>query len=154
MANKLRKSQTRPAKKWMNLEMACEASQIVISDFTDVAWAVRVARRLAEQVGFGETDQFMFGTAVSELATNLYRYAKGGEIILKTVLRDHERGIEVISQDKGPGIEDVCDAMRDHWSSAGSLGLGLPSVKRIMDEFEIESERGRGTTVLARMWRK
>ena len=75
-----------------------------------------------------------------------------GEVILRVVFRGTSKGVEAVSIDQGPGIEDVQQAMEDHFSSSGTLGLGLPGIRRMMDEFDIESEPGRGTRVTIRKW--
>ena len=106
-----------------------------------------------EQATLSETDRSMIATAVSELATNILRYAKEGAVWLKLVREDQQTGIEILAEDDGPGIENVPEAMRDRVSSGNSLGLGLPSVKRIMDEFSLDSVLGQGTRVWARKWR-
>ena len=93
-------------------------------------------------------------TAISELARNIVRYAVRGEIILRLVQNDGKKGIEVVANDDGPGIPDVGLAMQDGYSTSGGLGLGLPGTRRLMDDFEITSDFGKGTTVTARRWRR
>lgn len=128
--------------------------RIELNDPADNAQAVCAARRLASRANFDETDQFMIATAVSELATNIIRYAKHGEVTLRIIERESEIGFEIVAQDEGPGIIDLELAMKENVSSGNSLGLGLPSVKRIMDEFHIETQKGVGTMIIARKWRK
>ncbi len=115
---------------------------------------IYVARDILSQLGFTATDEFMVASAASELATNILRYAGSGEIELSTIQNgEGHTGIELLARDRGPGIPDVEKAMRDQYSTTqNSLGSGLPSVKRIMDEFAIESYPGRGTRVLTRKW--
>jgi serine/threonine-protein kinase RsbT len=127
--------------------------RIVLSEPTDNAQALLTARRLAAQVGFSEPGQVMIATAVSELATNILRYAKEGAVRLKIVRQNDRTGVEVLAEDDGPGIENLPEAMKEHFSGGSGLGLGLPSVQRIMDEFTIDSRPGHGTRVLARKWR-
>ena len=127
---------------------------VELCEVSDAAQAVYSTRRLTAQMGFGETDQFLIATAVSELATNIVRYAGKGEIVIRTVIDAGREGIEVTARDSGPGIADIDRAMEEHFSSGNSLGLGLPSVRRIMDDFTIDSEPGHGTTIVARKWRK
>ena len=95
----------------------------------------------------------MIATAVSELARNILKYASAGEIRLRQVEGPSGRGVEIETVDRGPGIEDVEAAMRDHFSSGGTLGLGLPGVRRMMDELSLESTPGEGTCVTAVKWR-
>ena len=120
---------------------------------SDYALAVSAARSMAGSIGFNETDCFLIASAVSELAANIVKYAGQGVIRLRMIKRLEEEGIEVIAQDSGPGIADIEAAMTDNFSTGNGLGLGLPSVKRIMDDFEIKSEVLRGTVVIARKWR-
>ena len=129
-----------------------KGKRIKITEEVDVALAAFDARSLAEAAGFRQTEQFMIATAVSELARNIYRYAMQGDIIIRVTEQNTTKGIEIIAEDHGPGIEDIQKALEDHFSTSGSLGLGLPGVKRLMDEFTIDSERGRGTTVAVRKW--
>lgn len=121
---------------------------------TDNVMAISAARRLAAQAGFGETEQHLIATAVSELATNILRYVGSGEMVLRLIHEPGRSGMEVLALDHGPGILDLDMAMRDHFSTGHSLGLGLPGVKRIMDEFSINSKPGEGTQCIARKWRK
>ena len=120
----------------------------------DIVTARRRGRVLAEQSGFSTTDQVLITTAISELARNILLYARGGVIGLRRV-NNHERsGIQVVAKDDGPGIPDVAKAMEPGYSTSSSLGLGLPGVKRLMDEMSIETEAGQGTTVIATKWKR
>ncbi len=130
-----------------------EETYIDLIDLSDTGAAVGAARHTAALAGFEETDQFMIATAVSELATNIVRYAGGGSVTISIVSDGDRIGIEAVANDSGPGIEDVEKAMQDNYSSGNSLGLGLPGVKRLMDEFSIESVPGQGTKCIARKWR-
>ena len=112
-------------------------------------------RSMLNEAGFRTTDEFILAAAASELATNIVRYTPGGMMEI-CLIRDAggRTGVEVFASDKGPGIPDIEAAMREHYTSEpGSLGMGLPSVKRIMDEFAIESIVGAGTRIRARKWR-
>ena len=131
-----------------------QGERVDLIDLADVGTAIAAARRTAEQAGFNETDQYLIATAVSELATNIVRYAGSGEIWLHLIETTDENGIEVIAQDSGPGIPDIELAMQESYSSGGSLGLGLPGIKRIMDEFAIQSSPEAGTRCTAKKWRK
>ena len=126
--------------------------QIGIAGEPDVVRAVIEAARMAEHCGFAEDARQMIATAVSELARNILKYAGRGTVHLSAVAGDGRIGVEVIAEDRGPGIIDVDRAMRDSYSSGGTLGLGLPGVERMMDEFEITSTPGAGTRVKARKW--
>jgi anti-sigma regulatory factor (Ser/Thr protein kinase) len=128
------------------------AMRIRIASDGDLARAVLEAGRVAKAVGFDASLVAMLSTAVSELARNILKYAGNGEIFVEKMQHGVRNGVRVIAKDKGPGIEDVEQAMADHFSSSGTLGLGLPGVKRLMDEFEIESAPGRGTRVTVTKW--
>jgi serine/threonine-protein kinase RsbT len=117
----------------------------------DVEQARREARLLAAAQGFDRVDAECIALAVSELATNLVRYANGGEILLLTVAKPGGTGLQVESHDGGPGIPDLERVLEDGFSTGGGLGSGLPSVRRLMDDFLISSGPN-GTTVTARKW--
>lgn len=141
-------------KNYENLQMKDNERRIKLFDQSDKEQVIMTARCLAVEVGFDETNQVLIATAASELATNIVKYAKEGEVILKIIQRDRQLGIEIIARDDGPGIRDIEQVMQDNFStSKGSLGLGLPSVQRIMDEFKIESQQGHGTIVSTLKWR-
>ncbi len=90
--------------------------------------------------------------AALELATNVVKYAKRGRVEIRVLVQGSREAIELIVSDRGPGIADVALALQDHYSSGGTLGLGLPGVKRMMDEFELHSSAELGTTVRVRKW--
>jgi serine/threonine-protein kinase RsbT len=119
---------------------------------TDVRRAALEATQYSLEAGFAETPSRMIATAVSELARNILKYAHSGEIQLSQVKGRKGRGIEIEAVDQGPGISDHDAAMSDHVSSGGTLGLGLPGVRRMMDEFSLESTPGEGTRVTAVKW--
>ena len=118
----------------------------------DVRRVVLESTRYSQQAGFDETPSRMIATAVSELVRNILKYAGSGEFRIRQIEGQGGRGIEIEVSDHGPGIPDVDAAMSDHVSTGGTLGLGLPGVKRLMDDFSLESEVGRGTRVTARKW--
>ena len=109
---------------------------------------------MAAAIGFSATDTTLIATAISELARNIVTYAQQGEVMMRSEETAHARGIVIIARDSGPGIRSIHDVLRDGYSTSGGLGLGLPGVKRLMDEFAIESELGRGTTITIKMWLK
>lgn len=127
-------------------------NRIDITHDVSIAEAAAASRGFAAILGLGNTMQYMVATAVSELATNIRRYAGQGFVTIKEVNKGGKKGIEVIAKDSGPGIADIEAAMQDNFSTFGSLGVGLPGTKRMMDEFEIESEPGKGTRVTIRKW--
>ena len=118
----------------------------------DIAKVVKEATLLAEKVGFKESRQHEIATAASELARNILKYAGDGDVTLGICFKGRFKGIEIIAEDEGPGIKDINQALTEHFSSNGTLGLGLPGVKRIMDEVDIQTEVGKGTAVSARKW--
>lgn len=120
---------------------------------TDARNVVLESTLYAREEGFAEAPCQMISTAVSELVRNILKYAGNGDIRLRMISRPGEQGIEIQATDRGPGIEDCEAAMSDHFSTGGTLGLGLPAVKRMMDEFSLESNPGEGTRVTAVKWR-
>jgi serine/threonine-protein kinase RsbT len=118
----------------------------------DASRAALESTQYSLAAGFDDTRSRMIATAVSELARNILKYAGTGEIRLRQVEGPPGRGIEIEAVDRGPGIEDLEAAMRDHFSSGGTLGLGLPGVRRMMDEFSLDSKPGEGTRVTAVKW--
>jgi serine/threonine-protein kinase RsbT len=120
----------------------------------DIVTARQQGRALAIELGFSTGDATLIATAISELARNIVSYARKGEIILKIIHASSRHGVSIIASDSGPGIPDIRQAMRDGFSTSGSLGLGLPGVRRLMDEFEISSEAGRGTIVTVKKWKQ
>jgi len=132
--------------------MELRDKRLSIQNDMDVARAVLQTGRFCAVLGFDKSRGQMVATAVSELANNIIKYASRGEVILRCVTKGASTGVEIIAEDRGPGIKDLELALKDHFSSSGTLGLGLPGVKRMMDEFEIESEPDRHTRVTLRMW--
>jgi serine/threonine-protein kinase RsbT len=128
--------------------------RVAINSDQDIVLARQRGRAMANELGFSSVDSTLIATAISELARNIVSYASKGQITLKMVNGLNRRGIAVIASDDGPGITDIRQALRDGYSTSGSLGLGLPGVRRLMDEFEITSQPGRGTTVAVKKWRQ
>lgn len=132
--------------------LAQEARVSIRSD-TDIVAARQEGRALSLLLGFSPTEATLVATAISELARNIVLYAKRGEVLLGFVEQRGRRGLVVVARDEGPGIADVRRALADGHSTSGGLGLGLPGVRRLMDEFEIVSEVGKGTTVTVKKWK-
>jgi serine/threonine-protein kinase RsbT len=120
----------------------------------DIVVARQHGRALAETLGFSSTELTLIATTISELARNILLYAKRGDIILSVAEKSGDRGIVVVARDDGPGIHDVDSALRPGYSTSGSLGLGLPGARRLMDELEIDTHLGTGTTITARKWKR
>ena len=131
-----------------------EAFQVPIRSDSDILIARGRGRALAGRLGFHSGDLALIATTISELARNILSYAGTGEIAVEAIGDSHRPGILVIARDKGPGISDVRRALQDGYSTSGGLGLGLPGVRRLMDEFDITSEAGLGTTVTVRKWKR
>lgn len=135
------------------MEDSPKPTTIMIANDSHVVLSSIEAARAAESAGLDATRRQMFATAVSELARNIVKYAGSGRLLLREVRLDSRTGVEATAEDDGPGIPDIELAMTDHFSSSGTLGLGLPGVRRMVDEFEITSEPGQGTRVTIRAWR-
>jgi len=127
---------------------------IPINADIDVVAARQKGRELATVLGFVSTDSTLLATAISELARNIIRYAKYGEILIASVQSGDRVGITVVARDKGPGIANTSLAMQDGFSTSGGLGLGLPGVKRMMDEFHLVSDANNGTVVTIKKWKR
>lgn len=125
----------------------------IICSEPDVAKATYVTRLFAEEAGFNSVMRTKIATAVSELAMNIVRYAGRGSVTVGLITRMGQPGIEIVAEDHGPGISNPVAAMTDHYSSGKSLGLGLPSVKRLMDEFLMDTSEDLGTKIVTRKWR-
>ena len=119
----------------------------------DVARSLLEAGKYAKALGFDEQANRKLVTAVSEIVRNIIKYAGSGEVLMRSIEEGHRIGMEVEAWDKGPGIPDLDKAMEDHYSSSGTLGLGLPGVKRMMDDLQVETATGKGTRVTIRKWR-
>ena len=128
--------------------------RVAINSDQDIVVARQKGRALATELGFSSGDATLVATAISELARNIVSYARKGQISLQIVNGEDRQGLSIVASDNGPGIPDVRQALRDGFSTSGSLGLGLPGVRRLMDEFQITSVPGRGTTVAVKKWRQ
>lgn len=120
----------------------------------DIVSTRRVVRDATTRLGFGVTDVTRVVTAASELARNIYLYAGSGLMRSRSLDGNKGVGIELIFEDAGPGIADIQQATKEGFSTGGGLGMGLPGTKRLMDEMEIQSEPGKGTTITVRKWRR
>jgi serine/threonine-protein kinase RsbT len=127
-------------------------SCVAIVHEMDIVSARQKARELASLVGFSSTDQTLIALAISEIARNIISYARCGKVTLSRLDEGGRRGVLIVARDEGPGIADIELAMRDGYSTGKSLGVGLPGAKRVMDDFELVSRPGEGTTVTMRKW--
>jgi serine/threonine-protein kinase RsbT len=132
--------------------LALDPVRVAIATDGDIVRARRSGRQLAEQLGCSATDATLIATAISEVARNIVAHAGVGEIVISVVTVHGQGAIEVLARDDGPGIADLALAMDDGYSTGPGLGLGLPGARRLMDQFEISSEVGVGTTVVMRKW--
>lgn len=130
------------------------SGELYIRDETDIVFARRTVREAAIQLGFGQTDVTRIVTAASELARNTFKYAGEGMMRWRRIENGSRFGVELQVVDRGPGIQDIDLALQDGFSTSGGLGMGLPGARRLMDEMEIESAPGQGTTVTLRKWRR
>jgi serine/threonine-protein kinase RsbT len=125
---------------------------VPVSSSDDIVVARQAGRDLAAGIGFSLTDLTLVATAISEVARNITSYADSGEIRLTVIDEGARVGIVVEALDDGPGIADLKQALEDGFSTSSGMGLGLPGARRLMDEFEIHSQVGHGTTVVMRKW--
>ena len=134
--------------------MASDAVEVIVACGTDVVTARHKGREMAALIGFKGSDLTIIATAISEIARNIVSYANRGTVTISAISAGAKHGILVVAADAGPGIPDIAKAMQDGFSTGQSLGLGLPGAKRLMDEFNVESDVGVGTTVTMRKWLK
>ena len=127
-------------------------ARVRIQSSADIVTARQQGRSIAAEIGFSNSNLTIIATAISEIARNIVEYAKEGEAIISLINDGPRQGIQIVLADEGPGIPDTSTVMRDGFSTGRGLGIGLPGARRLMDEFEIVSEVGRGTTVTMKTW--
>lgn len=125
---------------------------VLVAHETDIVSARQRGRELAASAGFSPTEQTLIATAISEVARNILVYASTGEVALEIARDGTKSGIMVVARDQGPGIADIELALRDGYSTARSLGMGLPGARRLMDKLTVDSAPGKGTTVTMWKW--
>ena len=131
-----------------------ESKTIALENNQDIAFARNEVRTIAAALGFRTLDQTRLATVASELARNVIKYAGRGRLIAQPIEDpDGRQALRLIFEDKGPGISNIEEAMRDGFSTGRGLGKGLPGSKRLVDEFKIESEIGQGTCVTVLRWK-
>lgn len=133
-------------------EQRADEIRVAVSADPDIVTARQAARNVAAGAGFPSTELTVLATAVSEIARNIVRFAGTGEVVVELIEDQHRRGVRIIARDAGPGIVDLERAMRDGYSTYKGLGIGLPGAKRLMDEFDVVTKPGRGTTVTMTKW--
>jgi len=134
--------------------MADEDVTVLIATDADIVVARGEGRALAGRLGFSRTDATLIATAISEIGRNILVHAGAGEVRVGRAGDDHRVAIVVVARDEGPGIHDVKRALEEGYATGGGLGLGLPGSRRLMDEFDIETKLGHGTTVTMSKWRE
>lgn len=137
----------------LGAKLVKETARVTVRSDLDILTARQEGRALAQSLGLSNSTLTAIATVISELTRNILLYAKRGELIVGVVENNGRQGISVVARDDGPGIPDIQRAMQLGYSTSGSLGLGLPGVRRLMDDFEIVSEVGKGTTITVRKWR-
>ncbi|MCU0540563.1 MAG: anti-sigma regulatory factor [Oscillatoriaceae cyanobacterium Prado104] len=126
---------------------------VEIRSSSDIVYVRQKVRTWAVEIGFSLVDQTKIVTAASELARNTVDYGKGGTVTLETLQSGSRKGLRLIFEDQGPGIPDIPLAMTDGYTSSNGLGLGLSGTKRLMHEFDIISQVGKGTQITIARWR-
>jgi serine/threonine-protein kinase RsbT len=125
---------------------------VKVSQEQDVVFLKNRVKEVAVRIKMGLVNQTRLITAASELVRNMMRYGGGGNCLIEIVSSGRINGVRLTFIDKGPGIPDIAAAMRDGFSTGKSLGLGLPGTKRLVNEFDIKSKVGEGTTVSILKW--
>jgi serine/threonine-protein kinase RsbT len=126
---------------------------VPIGNSADVVLARQKVRQWAIEMKFTLVDQTKLVTAASELARNALEHGKGGQMIIEQVENSAKNGLKLVFEDRGPGIKDVEAALRDGFTTGGGMGLGLGGSKRLVNDFEIQSEAGKGTRVTVVRWK-
>jgi serine/threonine-protein kinase RsbT len=133
---------------------ALDEGNVQIETESDIAVARRAVRDVATRLGFGATETTRIVTAASELGRNVFKYAGSGAMQWRVLSNGENRGLELRFEDRGPGIPDINQALREGFTTGKGLGMGLPGAKRLMDEMDIQSVAGEGTTVIVRKWQR
>jgi serine/threonine-protein kinase RsbT len=130
-----------------------EEIRVSVTSDADVVTARHQGRAAAVRLGFSASDATLVATAISEMARNIVKFAERGEVLILDTSPHGQEGITIVVRDVGPGIADLEQAMSDGYSTYDGLGIGLPGVRRLMDEFDVATEPDRGTTVTMTKWR-
>ena len=139
-------------KKPLKMIISLSKDEMAVVKEQDVVPFRNRVREYAVRIKMGLVNQTKLITAASELVRNMLRYANGGKIRIEIVSKGRDNGIRLTFADTGPGISNVDLAMKDGYSTGKSLGLGLPGAKRLVNEFNIQTETGKGTTVTIIKW--
>jgi serine/threonine-protein kinase RsbT len=135
------------------MKIVLNKDSIKIEKEQDVVLLRNRVKEYAVKIGMGLVNQTKLVTAASELVRNMLKYANGGIVLIEIITQGRDNGVRLIFQDKGPGIKDIPTAMKDGFSTGKSLGLGLPGAKRLVNEFDIKSTPGQGTTISIIKWK-
>lgn len=130
-----------------------KTDSVSIQNSTDVVAARQKVRQWATELKFSLVDQTRLVTAASELARNALDHGKGGRMVIEMVENLSKPGLKLVFEDQGPGIPDIQAALRDGFTTGGGMGLGLGGSKRLVNDFSIESEAGKGTRITAIRWK-
>lgn len=130
-----------------------KAEKIPVDSEAQVVAVRQIVRAWAGELGFSLVDQTKIVTAASELARNTIKHGGGGSMTLESLTEGIRRGLRLVFEDQGPGISDISMAMKDGFTTGGGLGLGLGGSKRLMSDFSIESQVGKGTKVTVIRWK-
>src|SRR5215203_884773 len=141
------------AKNQMKMKLVLNKDKMQIEKEQDVVPFRNRVKEYAVKIGMSLVNQTKLITAASELVRNMLKYANGGMVIIEVISQGRDSGIRLVFQDKGPGIKDISLAMKDGFTTGKSLGIGLPGTKRLVNEFDIKSEVGAGTTVSIIKWK-
>jgi serine/threonine-protein kinase RsbT len=126
---------------------------VPLRDEQDVVKARQAVRVKMQELKFSLVDQTKLVTAASELARNTVIYGKGGEMAIEILFNGAKTGVQLTFVDQGPGIADTSLAMKDGWTSGGGLGMGLPGTKRLVNDFRLHTEVGKGTRIVIARWK-
>ena len=126
--------------------------RFAIKSDDDIITSRAAVKEMAREAGFGIVEQTMIATAVSELTRNIVKYAGEGLLYIRLLNEADRTGLEFVCEDRGPGIDDIEQTMQAGFSTGNGLGMGLSGARKLMDEFSIESESGKGVRVVARKW--
>lgn len=135
------------------MRIVLNSDKMYIQKEQDVVPFRNRVKEYATKIGMSLVNQTKLITAASELVRNMLKYANGGETLIEVISQGRDNGIRLTFADKGPGIKDISLAMKDGYSTGKSLGLGLPGTKRLVNEFDLKSKEGEGTTVIITKWK-
>lgn len=127
-------------------------TKLVIRYESDIVTARQTVKEIARDMGYSMVDQVRIATAISEITRNAILYAGGGEVFIMQLNCNGKPGMQIEVVDQGPGIDNIELAMTDGYTTSGGLGSGLPGAKRLMDEFELHTEKNKGTKIVIRKW--